>query len=231
MSQPAAVFFDAVGTLLLPEPPFHEVYEEVSRRFGGRQSAELIHRRFNEAFAHQEAVDARNGWVTSEEREQRRWQDIVGEVLDDVSDRDAAFAALYDHFARPQAWRIHPAAEQVIAILRERGFRLGLASNYDARLHRVLEGWPFLQRLDWIVISSEVGWRKPSPRFFAHVAWLASLPPAAILHVGDQEANDYQGAVAAGLQAMLFDPENRRPDFGGPLLRELSDLLAWLDSD
>jgi putative hydrolase of the HAD superfamily len=224
--KPAAIFFDAVGTLLLPAPPFDEVYEEVSRRFGGRQSAEEIHRRFKAAFARQEAVDKRSGWVTSEERETRRWRDIVAEVLDDVTDGPAAFAALYEHFARPEAWQLDPAAERVMAALSERGFRLGLASNYDARLHRVLKGWPFFKRLDWIVISSEVGWRKPAAEFFAHLARVTSLSPAAILHVGDDGTNDYQGAMAAGLQAVLFDPANRRGDFTGWKLRELSDLVG-----
>src|SRR5437879_3851494 len=52
----AAVFFDAVGTLLFPEPSFHDVYAEVSVRLGGCQSSEVIRRRFAESFARQEAI-------------------------------------------------------------------------------------------------------------------------------------------------------------------------------
>ena len=99
----------ADGTLIFPEPSFQEVYAQVSRRHGGKQSPEVIHRRFREAFARQERIDQENSWATSEEREHRRWRDIVAEVLDDLTDCQDAFATLYDHFASPDAWRVDPA--------------------------------------------------------------------------------------------------------------------------
>src|SRR5262245_35223640 len=94
---PAAVVFDAVGTLLSPEPAFDVVYADVGHSLGSRHSREVILRRFAVAFARQEQIDEVSGWTTSEEREVRRWRDIVFEVLDDVTDREAAFAALYAH--------------------------------------------------------------------------------------------------------------------------------------
>src|SRR5207302_1039003 len=45
-----AVFFDAVGTLIHPEPPAGAVYAEVGRRHGSRLTAAEIARRFAAAF-------------------------------------------------------------------------------------------------------------------------------------------------------------------------------------
>ena len=132
-----AVVFDAVGTLLYPEPAAAQVYAEVGRRLGTRHTAEEIALRFADAFGREDDVDARSGLQTSEARELRRWANIVARVLDDVSDPVRCFHTLYQHFAAPSAWRCNPDAEAIIQELSARGLRLGMASNYDQRLRSV----------------------------------------------------------------------------------------------
>ena len=91
-----------------------------------------------------------------------------------------------------------------------RGLVLGLASNYDSRLRSVLAGRPELERLrGCVVISSEVGARKPGAAFFTRLADLAGCQPREIVLVGDDLGNDYRGAGAAGMRAVLFDPRGR----------------------
>jgi putative hydrolase of the HAD superfamily len=212
LSQPLdgirAIVFDAVGTLLHPDPSAAKVYTRVGKQFGSRLASMLIAQRFRDAFAAEEAVDRRNGFRTSETRERERWQQIVRRVLDDVPDAGACFAALYEHFSRPDAWRCEEAAAAVIATLGERGYTLGLASNYDHRLRSVVAGIPALHPLRHLIISSEVGWRKPAPQFFAAVRAALDLRARQIVYVGDDFANDYEGALAGGLQAVLFDPKD-----------------------
>jgi putative hydrolase of the HAD superfamily len=219
-----AVFFDAVGTMIHPDPPAATVYARVGRRFGSRLPAEAVRGRFAAAFRDEDALDVRAGLRTSEERELQRWRHIVARALPDVSDPDACFAELYRHFSLPEAWRIEPEAAAVLDELAGRGYDLGLASNYDRRLRSVVAGLPGLRRLGHLVISSEAGWRKPAPEFFAAVCRSAGLPPEQILHVGDDPANDYDGARAFGLRAVLLDPEGE----AGPgtfRVARLGDLL------
>jgi putative hydrolase of the HAD superfamily len=201
-----AIFFDAVGTLIFPEPSAAAVYFEVGRRFGSRLQLAEIGKRFRSAFASQEAQDREASLRTSEERELRRWRDIVGQVLDDVDDPSACFAALFAHFARPEAWRVNADAALVLSELKRRGHVLGMASNYDSRLRRVVAGLPELAGIDHLIISSEVGWRKPAPEFYTAVCRAAGVPPEQIAHVGDDVDNDYRAACQAGLHAVLFDP-------------------------
>jgi putative hydrolase of the HAD superfamily len=219
----AAIFFDAVGTLIHPRPEAAQVYAEVGRHFGSRLAAEEIARRFRAAFQRHEEEDRREGWRTDEGRELRRWREIVAEVLDDVEDRSGCFAALYEHFRRPESWECAREAGSVLKELARRGLVLGMASNFDERLRHVAAGLPELRPVRHLVISAEVGWRKPAPQFFAAVREATSLPSEGILFIGDDPENDFDGARAAGMRALLFDPRNRHPD--RPHLAGLEELL------
>ncbi|HLW66522.1 MAG TPA: HAD-IA family hydrolase [Gemmataceae bacterium] len=201
-----AVFFDAVDTLLHICPPAADVYAEAGAKLGYSLGVDIIRARFREAFRQQDAEDARHGWSTSEERECRRWQEIVYFVFQD--DNANLFQHLWQHFAQPSAWQVFPEAGEVIAALSKRMPTLGLASNFDRRLHAVAAAFPELANLRIRLISSEIGWRKPSPNFFAEMARQAGCEPAQILYVGDDPANDYDGATAAGLQSLLLKPNH-----------------------
>jgi putative hydrolase of the HAD superfamily len=218
------MIFDAVGTLLHPDPPAAEAYAMVGRRFGSRHDVEEIRERFRSAFTREEEADRRNNLRTSEAREVQRWRDIVRTVLDDVSDQEACFSALFEHFAQPNAWRCDPEAGIVLAELSRRGLLVGVASNFDQRLRRVVAGFEELRSVaEHLIISSEVGWRKPAPTFFAAICEHFCLPAERLLLIGDDLENDYEGARAAGLQAILLD-SNPRPRVERRVSR-LEDLL------
>src|SRR5262245_39193706 len=138
-----AVFFDAVGTVLHPVPDVATVYAAVGRRFGSRLGVAAVQSRFRAAFARQEEVDRRAGWQASEAREVQRWRAVVREVHDDTTDPEACFHALYEHFGRPEHWRCEDLGP-VVAALDDRAIMVGLASNFDRRLRRVVAGFPAL---------------------------------------------------------------------------------------
>jgi len=220
-----AIFFDAVGTLIHPDPPAALAYARIGQRFGSRLGEAQVVQRFAAAFAHEEELDRAGNLRTSAERERRRWRTIVARVLDDVTDAEACFRALYEHFAQPHAWRCDPAAAFLLQKLNDAGYHLGLASNYDERLRSVVAGLASLQRIQHLVISAEVGWRKPAPEFYAALCRAVDLPAATILHLGDDRSNDYDGARAAGLQALLLDPKRRHVDLGDNRIDTLAQLV------
>jgi putative hydrolase of the HAD superfamily len=222
-----AVFFDAVGTLIHPEPPAPIVYAEVGARFGSKLTPDTIHKRFRIAFHQEEIADRVNDYRTSEEREVERWRRIVCSVLDDVKDQEACFAELFAHFAKPQSWRCDADAEGTLRELAARGYQLGLASNYDTRLRSVLAGLAALNPLGDLVISSEVGWRKPAPAFFDAMMRTVRKPALEILFVGDDLRNDYEGARAVGMQAVLYDSAAQAADNPNRVSR-LTELLENL---
>lgn len=206
-----AVLFDAVGTLLLPVQPPARTYAEVGRRHGSRLSEGRIGVRFREAFRAEEDADRAAGWRTSEERERRRWRAIVGRVLDDVGDPEACFEELFEHFARPHNWYCPEGTARVLEGPAGRGLVVGVGSNFDGRLERVVAGRPELARVGLVVISARVGWRKPAGVFFESMARAAGVGCGEVLYVGDDLGNDYEGAIQAGMAAVLVDPAGRAP--------------------
>jgi putative hydrolase of the HAD superfamily len=221
-----AVYFDAVGTLIHPEPPAPVVYAAVARRHGSGLSLEQIRARFRAAFAAEEARDRAANLRTSEAREVRRWRHIVAGVLDDVTDGEACFRELYEHFSRPETWACDPQAGPILEGLAASGYLVGMASNYDHRLRLVAAGKPELRPVGRLVISSEVGWRKPAAEFFAAVCESAGVPAGSILYVGDDPDNDYHGAERVGLLPVLLDREGRQAAAVSRRIERLGDLVS-----
>lgn len=222
-----AVIFDAVGTLIHPTPSVANVYADFAARHGAEIAPETIRARFPAAFRKQEANDRDADWLTSELRERQRWQQIVTETLHEVPDSEACFRELYEHYAQPESWVVAADALAVLEALHQRGYALGLASNLDRRLQKVIDGFPALALLqDTVIISSVVGYRKPSGRFFDVVRErLGNPPPHAIAFVGDDFENDFKGATSAGFRAILLDESSRYPEVPRRIarLRELLD--------
>jgi putative hydrolase of the HAD superfamily len=63
---------------------------------------------------------------------------------------------------------------------------------------------------------------------FTAVCRSVALPPEQILYVGDDRRNDCEGASAAGLQAVLFDPREKHKAFSGRHCHRLAELLGSL---
>jgi putative hydrolase of the HAD superfamily len=218
------VLFDAVGTLICPHPPVSQAYWHVARRYGSSLAEPEVHARFRRAFARRESADAGpSGCRTDELHELERWQTIVAEVLDDVSDSAAAFDDLWRHFGMPASWRLFDDVADTWRRLAARRLRLGIASNFDRRLRQVCGGLPPLDECEDLFVSSELGFRKPSPDFFRIVEERLRLSGDQIVLVGDDWENDFVAARQAGWQAMFLDRLGERPRAKGCLqtLREL----------
>lgn len=219
-----AVVFDAVGTLMSPDPPVASAYAATARRFGSRLDQTEIERGFGRAFARQEQVDlARGDGRTSEARERERWRAIVAECVPDATDAEGLFLSLWNHFASPAHWRVFPDAARAWAELARRGVPRVVASNFDGRLHGLLAGLPPLAGAAGTFISSEVGYRKPACEFFGAIGKALGLPAESLLMVGDDERNDVASARACGWQAVHVDRRGRIA--GGGAVRDLGELL------
>ena len=219
-----AVLFDAVGTLIYPEPPVAEAYHLAAWSYGSQLTAEEIGRRFSNAFARCDAECL----PTSEAAERERWRKIVREVIDDVPPADECklFDALWSHFARPEHWRQYADVPAVWDTLANRGYAVGVASNFDGRLRGVLRGHPPLSGCQTLFVSSQVGYPKPAAEFFTAVEQRLQLLPEEILLVGDDERNDRQGARAAGWQALLL--QRGVPGDSDDCIQSLAELLERL---
>lgn len=129
---------------------------------------------------------------------------------------------------------------EVLRALGER-VRLGVCSNFThAQTARaILAEAELLPRLDAVVISVEVGVRKPRREIFEAVLSGLEAEPGETLHVGDSLRADVGGAAALGVasawitrqvadpQAALAAHDGPPPDF---IVSDLRDLAALLDA-
>jgi len=134
------IVFDAVGTLIEPEPEVADVYLAAACRQGVALDRAEVRTRFHRYFRNDEVDESRGPLVTDESLERRRWRRIVGSVLAEVPDPERAFAELWDHFARPTAWRCFPDVGPAVDALVAARLPVRIASNFDARLRGVVAG-------------------------------------------------------------------------------------------
>ena len=197
------VVFDVVGTLVEPLPRVSRAYAEAGRRQGVELVEDVIAKRFAAAWRRQEAIDAAAtpAFATNRQREIERWRGIVEDVFEQVPASGAIFADLWEHFARPEAWRPLPEGVQLVEDLKRAGGEVALASNFDERLFAIARVVEPLTFADHIFASSELGWRKPAPEFFREVEQRLGRRPEELVLVGDDPLLDVAAARKAGWEA------------------------------
>jgi putative hydrolase of the HAD superfamily len=214
------VLFDAVGTLIHARPKVAEVYATIGQRYGSQLSADVIKQRFAAALKRPAGNEPIN-----EIAERERWRTIVAQVLDDAHDPDGEmFSALWNHFAEARHWQTFEDVQPTWQAIAARGLTLGIASNFDARLHAICRELPPLDLCNHLFVSSEIGYAKPDPRFFTAIERHLSAAPSELLLVGDDRGADFDAAQAAGWQALLIDRD--APQASPHVLPDLRELLS-----
>ena len=207
--KPAVIFFDAGGTLFRPWPSVGDVYAQTALRHGVRVDAAVVEKAFHEKW------HLRNGQTnaeTSEKIERAWWYAFVQEVFhnaDAFDDFDAFFAELYDLFARAECWRLFDDTQPTLKLLKARGHRLGIISNWDHRLFSIVEQLELSGYFEVVIASSAVGCSKPGKKIFEAALAATSARPERCIHIGDSVGDDYEGARGAGLSPILIDRSAR----------------------
>lgn len=132
--------------------------------------------------------------------------------------------------AGPISYRLAPGVPAVLHWLKAAGYRLALLTNRSARVVTDLPMWGLDALFDVVVHRETVGAAKPDPAPFRHALDWLGVPPARLLHVGDNPHADVVGARAAGAAALLLDPHGLWAP-GWPGVATIPDLTAldgWL---
>ena len=100
---------------------------------------------------------------------------------------------------------VRKAAERVgVGLVSDTGISPGFA------LEELLKSFGFLEHFDVLVFSDVVGVSKPQPAMFEEAAKGLGVRPEELLHIGDLEPTDIQGALDFGAKAALFCGDNER---------------------
>lgn len=221
-----AVFFDAGHTVIRPEPSIGRVYQGVTRRFGVEVEPERFESLMGPIFRRHMPA----GSESSDALDRALWKAVTSELQSKIPEMagvepQAWFEALYERFGEGSAWKMYDDVPEVLRELRRRGLKLGIVSNWDSRLRRIVGEIGLGALVDFVKISAEVGRRKPHRAIFEAALKEAGVRAEEALHVGDLETEDVKGAQGAGLGAVLIARHDGVFNAGGGGIRGLGELL------
>lgn len=111
----------------------------------------------------------------------------------------------------PKQSRLDPETLRMLRGLKRR-YKLALVTNFPdiPTARRVFETLGLHEFFDSIVVSAEVGYRKPNPIIFQRALEELGVKPFEAVMVGDTLEADIYGAARMGMKTIFIDPEGRR---------------------
>jgi HAD superfamily hydrolase (TIGR01509 family) len=100
----------------------------------------------------------------------------------------------------------------VIRTLKQNHLFVGIITNADARVLKMIENSGIAELVDVVTTSEEAKSEKPDAVIFRLALSKVNLKASEAVFVGDQYQNDVVGAVGAGLSAILLDRNDALPD-------------------
>lgn len=202
------ITFDAGGTLFDMSPTRDEVFIRILSEHSDALSPDRVSaalrkadRVFDDEFALQDGKNEEPFWV--------KYDDFVFRELGVQGDSGKLHAELEKAFGeiipKVDSWVEFPETKAALERIRARDFRLGVISNATDLTKRVLDNLGLTQYFDFVIVSSEVGCRKPRPEIFRLAARMGKSSPSRAIHIGDKFAVDVVGASRAGMNAVLLD--------------------------
>ena len=223
-----AITLDAEGTLIHPYPSVGAVYAEVLARHGISVQPVVLEKSFRSAFTSARDTPRAN---LSEESEKEFCRGVVRQTVGRFCPHeilDTVFAELYESFSSAKRWKLAEDAIPTLKVLKDRGYRLAILTNWDRRLHHVLSETSLASLVDFCFISSEIGFEKPDRRIFSYVEEVLGLAPQEMLHVGDSIHIDGAGALNACWNFLLLRRGEHKEVDGYFTIPNLAGLLEVL---
>jgi HAD superfamily hydrolase (TIGR01549 family) len=229
------ILYDLDGTLRFNQPSGREFFLDYVATLGvpvsaqdRRRVAVWEHRYWAESaamlrdMAEQTTPDA--FWTRYSERQLEALGCAPGQVLALAAETHRYMGEHY----QPQDVLL-PGAAEVLAQLRAADYRLGVVSNRQEPFGEYLAQKGLAPLVDFSVSGSEAGSRKPDKGIFEFALRRAGSRAEETIYVGDNYFADVIGARAAGVNPVLFDPQEVFDEPGCPVIRSHNELLDLLD--
>ena len=186
------LFFDLFDTLVLVD---EKVYYE-----GKKESAEL---------AGLNPEQFLSAWKSTSD------DALVGKLKDPFARATAALKimgaedrslsakiAMYDIEILQRCVSFYDGATESLASLREAGFNLALLSNATATTAFIISSLHLRDRFDHLILSYEIGCKKPDPLFFKKAFERTDAVPGETLFIGDGANRELDAALEAGIDPL-----------------------------
>ena len=120
---------------------------------------------------------------------------------------------------------------ETLSYLREKGFGLCVVSNFDhaPTARGLLEKFGIADFFSHVVISEEVGWRKPHEKIFETALRKLGISASEAIFIGDDPEADVMGSAGCGMDAAWVRRKKRttdaKPKFSIENLCELREII------
>jgi putative hydrolase of the HAD superfamily len=203
-----AVLLDALGTLVELQPPAPRL-----RRALAAEGFEVSEERAAAGFEAEIAYYLAHHLEGSDRERLDDLRDRCAEAMMAALrlpglDRDTARRAMLDSLQ----FTAYPDALEALPVLRGRGLRLVVVSNWDCSLPDWLGPAGLLSRVDAVVTSASAGAAKPARAIFERALELAGVGASEAVHLGDSLGNDVEGARGVGIRAILVARNGAAPE-------------------
>ena len=223
------MFFDVDFTLIYPGPMF---LGEGYRAFCDRYGIEVDVSRFKQAVANSAPLlDGAEDPAYDAEIFVKYTRHIIEQMGGRGERLDPCAREIYGEWAACRHFELYDDVAPMLRRISGAGVRIGLISNS----HRCLTSFQAHFELQGLIAgaisSPDHGFMKPHPSIFEAALRLVDVPPSEAVMVGDSVSQDVEGALRAGMRAVLLhrgDGTHPRAQelasAGVPVLRSLSDL-------
>ncbi|HMD33391.1 MAG TPA: HAD family hydrolase [Vicinamibacterales bacterium] len=220
-----AVFFDVDFTLIYPGPIFRgEGYRDFCARYGMSVDPE----RFAAGVASAAPLLDSGDDSFNSEVFVAYTRHIIEQMGGTGAGVDAAARDIYREWAACQHFELYDDVADVLRALTEAGLRIGLISNTQRCLTSFQSHFELSGLISATVSSFEHGFMKPHPSIFAAALERIDAAPRDAIMVGDSLRQDVEGALSAGMRAVLLDRTGATPvravTLGVPVIRSLREL-------
>jgi putative hydrolase of the HAD superfamily len=222
------VFFDAGETIVHPHPSFAELFARTCVQAGHPMSPGSIRKVQQRLAPHLLDIGEGSGVVNptfSSEASFTFWTHLYERFCEELGiDDDELPGELYRVFSRSESYRLFDDVVPALEALAGDGVRLGLISNFEGWLEKMLVELEVGHLFEVSVISGTEGVEKPDPAIYELALDRAAVSPDRALHVGDAPKLDVEPAISVGMGAVLLDRTGRYSDFEGLRIRSLEEL-------
>ena len=224
-----AVFFDVDFTLIYPGPTFRG---EGYRAFCARYGMEVDAAKFAQGVASAASLlDGPEDAPYDAEIFVKYTRHIIEQMGGGGPRIDDCAREIYAEWAACQHFELYDDVPEVLHEIAGAGIRIGLISNSHRCLASFQAHFELQGLVSATVSSSEHGFMKPHPSIFSAALQLVNVPAADAVMVGDSVRQDVDGALRAGMRAVLLRrdaaPHAREPELaslGVPVIRSLQEL-------
>lgn len=202
------VFFDAGETILHPYPSFPELFARTCAQHGYKVDPAEVKTVQERLGPHLIEVANESGVEDaslSADASRAFWTYLYRRLLAELGLDEALADELYYVFSDSRSYKLFDDVTTTLDELKIAGYRIGLISNFEGWLEKMLVELEVGHVFEVTVISGIAGVEKPDPRIYEIALEKAGVDPQKAVHVGDSPKFDVEPARATGMHAVLID--------------------------